>query len=100
MNITLMALGSCGDVQPAVALGIGLKRAGHNVRLATYRQFADLTTRNGLTFRPVEGDITAMLQSDGGRTMFTVPASVQRRFRVGDFRPNPSPANTWIGSAP
>ena len=35
MNITLLTIGSRGDVQPFVALGVGLKEAGHEVTLAT-----------------------------------------------------------------
>ena len=33
MRIAIIALGSQGDVQPYIALGKGLKAAGHNVRL-------------------------------------------------------------------
>ena len=29
MNITILTIGSRGDVQPFVALGVGLKEAGH-----------------------------------------------------------------------
>ena len=35
MKITLITIGSRGDVQPYVALGVGLKAAGHVVKLAT-----------------------------------------------------------------
>ena len=35
MRITIIAPGSQGDVQPYVALGNGLKKAGHTVRLVT-----------------------------------------------------------------
>ena len=34
MNVTILSAGSRGDVQPFVALGVGLARAGHRVRLA------------------------------------------------------------------
>jgi UDP:flavonoid glycosyltransferase YjiC (YdhE family) len=34
MRITLHAAGTRGDVQSAIALGLGLKEAGHDVRLA------------------------------------------------------------------
>ena len=35
MNVMILTLGSRGDVQPYVALGVGLQRAGHRVTLAT-----------------------------------------------------------------
>ena len=34
MRVTILALGTRGDVQPAIALAFGLKRAGHSVLLA------------------------------------------------------------------
>src|SRR3712207_7390192 len=37
--LTITTAGSRGDVQPYVALGLGLKEAGHEVRLATYTPF-------------------------------------------------------------
>lgn len=40
MQITILALGSRGDVQPAVALGVGLSRAGYRVSLGSYARFA------------------------------------------------------------
>ncbi len=67
MNITLLAIGSRGDVQPAVALAVGLRRAGHTVRLGSYAQFATLAQAYDLSFTPIAGDITAMLQSAEGR---------------------------------
>jgi UDP:flavonoid glycosyltransferase YjiC (YdhE family) len=67
MRITLLAVGSRGDVQPAVALGVRLRQAGHTVRLGSYAQFADLAAEHGLAFTPIAGDIAAMLQSEEGR---------------------------------
>ena len=39
MHITILTVGSRGDVQPFIALGVGLKQAGHQVRLATHYNF-------------------------------------------------------------
>ena len=36
MNITILTLGSRGDVQPYVALGRGLAGAGHELTIATH----------------------------------------------------------------
>jgi sterol 3beta-glucosyltransferase len=56
-------------VQPAVALGVRLQRAGHTVRLGSYAQFADLAQVHGLAFTAIAGDIQAMLQSADGQAM-------------------------------
>ena len=36
MHITILALGSRGDVMPYVTLGKGLKAVGHQVRFVTF----------------------------------------------------------------
>jgi len=71
MHIAIVAVGSRGDVQPAVALGVGLLRAGHTVRLGSYRQFAALAGEHGLQFAPIAGDIAELLQSEQGQAMIS-----------------------------
>ena len=44
MRIAIIAIGSQGDVQPYVALGQGLIKAGHTVRLATHQDFETFVT--------------------------------------------------------
>lgn len=67
MHITITALGSRGDVQPCVALGVGLQRASHTVRIATYRYFAEFIQRHGLEFAPVEGDPRQAMETQSGQ---------------------------------
>lgn len=50
MNITIIAPGSRGDVQPYVALGKGLQEAGHSVCVLTSQNFQTLVTDYGLDF--------------------------------------------------
>lgn len=52
MKITLLALGSNGDVTPCAALGGALARRGHQVRLASHADFDALAAENGLEFTP------------------------------------------------
>jgi sterol 3beta-glucosyltransferase len=53
MRITILALGTRGDVQPAVALALGLQRAGHSVRVAAPPLSQDLVTGHGLDYAPL-----------------------------------------------
>lgn len=53
MRVTVVAVGSRGDIQPLIALGVGLRSAGHEVRLATHAQFEDLAKPYNLDFRAV-----------------------------------------------
>jgi sterol 3beta-glucosyltransferase len=65
MRILILALGSTGDVLPCAALGGGLARAGHTVRLASFAAFAPFAERYGLDFSPVSGDPRALVQAGG-----------------------------------
>lgn len=66
--MTLLTVGSRGDVQPLVALGVGLEEAGHRVRLATHRRYAHLVTHQGLEFAPLEeGRVSRGAETEEGR---------------------------------
>lgn len=69
MNITILTAGTRGDVQPYVALGLGLRKQGHSVRIATYETFRSFVTSHGLGFIPLIGDPFAELKSKEGKKM-------------------------------
>lgn len=62
-------MGTRGDVQPYAVLGQALARRGHDVVLATAKNFAGLAESYGLEFVPVEADFQAVLDSDEGKKM-------------------------------
>ena len=67
--ITLLTAGSRGDIQPYIALGIELKKAGQAVRIATFRNFEAFVTGCGLGFYPVRGDVARVAASDEVQAM-------------------------------
>ena len=66
MKVTIIALGSRGDVQPYVALGKGLKEAGHTVSVLASQDFQNLITTYGLDFFDMGGSIETEAQSMEG----------------------------------
>jgi sterol 3beta-glucosyltransferase len=56
MRITILTYGSRGDVQPFVALALGLQKAGHSVRLAAPHRFTEFAALHGIPFVPLAGD--------------------------------------------
>jgi sterol 3beta-glucosyltransferase len=84
MHITILAHGSRGDVQPYVALGLGLKEAGHSVRIAAPELFRVFVAEYGLEFAPLAGDPRILMQSvveqAGGRSGLLRAAPVVLRF--------------------
>ncbi|HNT75158.1 MAG TPA: glycosyltransferase [Anaerolineae bacterium] len=49
MRITMVAFGTRGEVQPYIALGLGLQAAGHTVKIVTIGQLHELVSAYGLT---------------------------------------------------
>eukprot|EP01034_Spumella_vulgaris_P023338 gene23338-29550_t len=56
LRILIMAVGTRGDMQPFVQLGLRLQRDGHRVRLATHASFRSYIIDKGLEFYPLAGD--------------------------------------------
>ena len=56
MTITVLAVGSQGDVQPYLALAVGLKNEGYDVRFAANSNFAGLAASYNLEFFSIQMD--------------------------------------------
>jgi UDP:flavonoid glycosyltransferase YjiC (YdhE family) len=56
MKITINTFGTRGDVQPYIALSIGLQRAGHTVRIVTHKIFESWVKQYGFDFYPLDID--------------------------------------------
>lgn len=69
MRIAIVAMGSQGDVQPYIALGKGLKEAGHVVRLLTHENFEDLVSSYGLEFWPLQGNVQEIIETQEMREL-------------------------------
>ena len=67
MKITILTIGTRGDVQPLIALGLGLKQAGYSIKIVTHSIFASWIEGYGFEFAPVEGDPIGFLESEEGK---------------------------------
>jgi sterol 3beta-glucosyltransferase len=56
LNITLLTIGTRGDVQPFIALGIALQRVGHRVTLASHEEYEKVALEHDLKFHKVSGN--------------------------------------------
>jgi len=83
MRVTMLTLGSRGDVQPFIAFGLGLERAGHAVRVATYPRLEHFVTGQGLEFAPL---------AEGAISLGTDTAEGRRWAEAGSRR-----LPTWVG---
>ncbi len=74
MHITILALGSTGDILPYTALGKGLLDTGHRVRFITFENFKSRIIDLGMDFYPIQGDPRALV-SQSGQNMLSLARS-------------------------
>lgn len=75
MKVAIIAVGSQGDVQPLAALGVGLLRIGHAVKLVTHAAFEELACGLGLDFAPLAGNPLEIVQGEVGQEWVASGAS-------------------------
>jgi UDP:flavonoid glycosyltransferase YjiC (YdhE family) len=64
MKITILAIGTRGDVQPYIALGLGLRAAGNDVRIAAASNFEQFIRSYGLEYARLEGNFRELMETD------------------------------------
>ncbi len=67
MKILIITFGSLGDVQPYVALGKGLKAAGHVVTICTACRFEPFITSHGIEYGYMTDELLRLMDTDVGR---------------------------------
>lgn len=76
MKILILTYGSRGDVQPYVALGKGLREAGHEVMLGTSERFRVFVESHGLRYGYMNDELLAILDTDQGKALMEKAANV------------------------
>jgi sterol 3beta-glucosyltransferase len=69
MKIKVIAAGSRGDIQPYVALGLGLQASGHDVCIVTHKSFSQFVKSYGLDIYPITVDPEELINSEKGKSM-------------------------------
>lgn len=82
LKITCLTIGSRGDVQPYIALCLGLMKDGHKTKIATHSEFKEWVESFGIEFAPVAGDPAELMQLCVEYGMFTVEFIKQTSSRV------------------
>ncbi|MEM1412857.1 MAG: glycosyltransferase [Pseudomonadota bacterium] len=67
MNVLIQTVGSRGDVEPYVALGQGLARAGHQVTVNTADRFQGFVEDCGLGYAYLNSELVDLLDTELGR---------------------------------
>ncbi|MBD8498304.1 glycosyltransferase [Paenibacillus arenosi] len=69
MRIIMLTIGTRGDVQPFVALGVGLQKRGYEVVIATSSHFESFVLKQGIGFSPIRADYMKLTESEEGKRM-------------------------------
>lgn len=56
MRITMLTIGSTGDVRPYILLGRELSARGHEITIATFSAFEKMVSDAGFHFHPLSGN--------------------------------------------
>lgn len=80
MKISLLAVGTRGDVQPGIALAKALQDRGHDVTVLAGSNFAALLASEGLKAAPSQGDVSAIMDSEMGRQWARIGNHPMRQF--------------------
>ncbi|NGY75530.1 hypothetical protein F6Y02_01080 [Bacillus megaterium] len=67
MKVTILTLGSRGDVQPYIALAREMIKIGHEVVICTGATFQHFIEENKVSFHPAATDLMAIMESEEGR---------------------------------
>ena len=67
MRVAIETLGTRGDVQPYIALALGLRNSGHDVQLAAPVQFSDMVRERGIAFAPLPGEFLELMDTPEGK---------------------------------
>lgn len=70
MRIAIFTLGSRGDVQPYIALGIEALKHNHEVVICTGESFKSFIEGNNIDFAKADLDLMALLQTKEGQEVF------------------------------
>lgn len=87
MKITVLTYGSRGDVQPFLALAVGLQKAGYQVKLAAPHRFESFVNAHGIQFVKLAGSpeiISQRLNNAGANPVGMIRAISDYIFSIAD----------------
>ncbi|MCU0469762.1 MAG: glycosyltransferase [Arcicella sp.] len=77
MKIGIFTYGTRGDVQPYIALALGLKDKGHEVTLSAPSDFKEFVEGFGISFQPLYGNAEQIMNSPEGQMVLESENSIK-----------------------
>lgn len=89
MRVAVLAMGSRGDVYPYLALALGLRESGHEVRFAAYTNFEGEVRARGLEYAPILGDYHEIVTGELGARLAEGEPGKRRGAKMEEAGQNP-----------
>lgn len=83
LHFVCLTIGSRGDVQPYIALALGLQKEGHRVTIVTHEEYKEWVEKFGVAHRTAGGDPGALMKLSVENKMFSPQFF---RESIGNFR--------------
>jgi hypothetical protein len=91
-KITVNTFGTRSDIQPYIALSLGLQQAGHTVRIVTHQIYEPFVKEYGLDFYPLHLDPRQVLLnqalSELGNDTFRITRWMEESFQTTSQGPS------------
>lgn len=82
MNILMLTAGSRGDIQPFIALGLGLKDEGHHVTICTHQKFESFISSYGLDYAYMDDGLLELANSAAARKAIAESSGILGWFKA------------------
>ena len=79
MKYILISVGTRGDIEPFLAIGLQLKENGHSVKTMFPEQFGEVVANTGLDFFPLSASFLELIHGEEGRIAMGGKASLFRK---------------------
>jgi UDP:flavonoid glycosyltransferase YjiC (YdhE family) len=88
VKIAIHTLGTRGDVQPYVALALGLQAAGHDVMIAAPTQFEAFVASRGIRFAHLPGEFLELMETPEAKAALSGAGGFAAGFKlIKHFKP-------------
>ena len=88
MRVAIHTLGTRGDVQPYLALALGLKAAGHDVMIAAPTQYEAFIGTRGVAFAHLPGEFLELMNTPEAKAAMAGSAGFAAGFKMmKQFKP-------------
>ncbi len=82
MKLLLFSLGTRGDMEPFLAIGLQFQQRGWEVRCGMPAQFQELVEKAGLEFRPLSKQFLELLEGDAAKSVMGQKGSLGKRIQL------------------